>query len=197
MSDDFARLGQLVSGVPAVRTQSAARRLAEIWEQTLGGEVAANSRPRSLTGGRLVVATSSAVWAQTLQLLSEDVVRRLNAALGERAVERAVFRPAGWDPGGGAGAPAPLAGPSAAGSGADGRVGTEAGAPGGGGYPSETSRQGRPAWRPRQLSEAEERAVGEVLTDSCDEELGRVVASAMRAYLSGAAGRRSEGPDPR
>ena len=75
-----------------------ARRVASVWAEEAGPEIAANARPVQLRSGRLVVTTSSSSWAQTLQLMSPMVVERLNRRLGEGSVERAVFRHAGWDP---------------------------------------------------------------------------------------------------
>jgi hypothetical protein len=81
------------------------QRLATVWADAVGAEVAGNARPVQLRDGRLVVTTSSSAWAQTLQLMSEMVIARLNDRLGEQAVEKAVFRHAGWE--------MPAAGPSA------------------------------------------------------------------------------------
>ena len=74
----------------------------------VGHDVARNATPASLRRGRLTVATSSSVWAQTLQLMSESLVRGLNDALGEVVVTAVVCRPAGWDPAGGAEGPRAL-----------------------------------------------------------------------------------------
>lgn len=96
-----------------------ARRVANVWAEEVGPEIASNARPVQLRNGRLVVTTSSSSWAQTLQLMSPMVVERLNHRLGEGSVEKAVFRHAGWDPAwnaaeGGAGAPVAVAIPAAA-----------------------------------------------------------------------------------
>jgi hypothetical protein len=74
------------------------QRLAAVWADAVGSEVAANARPAQLRDGRLVVSTSSSAWAHTLQLMSPMVVDKLNERLGEGAVKKAVFRLAGWDP---------------------------------------------------------------------------------------------------
>ena len=74
------------------------RRLAEVWAQVAGTEVAGNARPVQFRGGRLVVTTSSSAWAQTLQLMGPMLVGKLNERLGEEAVTKVVFRHAGWDP---------------------------------------------------------------------------------------------------
>lgn len=78
-----------------------ARLLAAVWTEVVGPDAAANARPVQLRQGRLVVSTSSTAWAQSLQLMSEAIIARLNERLGPGAVERAVFRHAGWeeDPG--------------------------------------------------------------------------------------------------
>jgi hypothetical protein len=109
---DFDRLGDLLpaegeGAAMADRPRSAPasgglrtdlnQRLAEIWVETVGAEVAANAKPVQLRDGRLVVTTSSSAWAQTLQLMSEIVIARLNERLGDGAITRAVFRHAGWE----------------------------------------------------------------------------------------------------
>jgi hypothetical protein len=106
---DFDRLGDLLPVAdeavepPAGATGSAARaadlnrRLAAVWADVVGDEVASNARPMQLRDGRLVVTTSSSAWAQTLHLMSQMVIARLNERLGGGAVEKAVFRHAGWE----------------------------------------------------------------------------------------------------
>ncbi len=112
--DEFSRLGDLLVDVddgqaPAVSAGGAGteapggpprdltRLLSAVWPEVAGPEVAANARPVQLKQRRLVVSASSSVWAQTLQLMSEAIVGRLNERLGPGTVERIVFRHAGWD----------------------------------------------------------------------------------------------------
>ena len=68
-----------------------------IWPELVGDEVAANAQPVQLKQGRLVVSASSSAWAQTLQLMSDAIVARINEHLGDGVVERVVFRHAGWE----------------------------------------------------------------------------------------------------
>jgi hypothetical protein len=75
----------------------ASRALAGVWPAVVGAEVAANASPVQLKAGRLVVSTSSSVWAQTLQYMSADLAARLNERLGEGVVRQIVFRHAGWE----------------------------------------------------------------------------------------------------
>jgi predicted nucleic acid-binding Zn ribbon protein len=53
------------------------------WPQAAGEAFAAQSEPTGEAGGVVTVTCSSAVWAQELDLLSGEVIARLNAALGE------------------------------------------------------------------------------------------------------------------
>jgi predicted nucleic acid-binding Zn ribbon protein len=58
------------------------------WPAAAGAAFARVCEPVSERDGVLVVACSEAVWAQELDLMSETVVERLNAALGRPAVRR-------------------------------------------------------------------------------------------------------------
>lgn len=175
-SGDFERVGSLLPAVLG-RGMPAERRLAAVWPDVVGPEVARNARPRTLRAGRLVVATSSSVWAQTLQHMAGEILPRLNEALAvglegqtEAVVIReAIFRPAGWDPGGGAGSPVALdTGPG------DGDLG-------GDGWPREEARSG--SRTRRRLTAADEAAVEAVRCQAGDPELGRLISRAMRASL--------------
>jgi predicted nucleic acid-binding Zn ribbon protein len=63
--------------------------LAEVqrrWPAAAGAAIAAETVPVAERDGVVTVACGSAVWAQELDLLSEEVVAALNAALGRPAV---------------------------------------------------------------------------------------------------------------
>lgn len=175
-SGDLERVGSLLPAVLG-RGMSAERRLADAWPHVVGPEVARNAQPRSLRAGRLVVATSSSVWAQTLQHMVGEILPRLNEALAAEfngqteavVIREAVFRPAGWDPGGGAGSPRALDSPPDGGG-----LGAE-------GWSREESRPGSPVRRP--LTAAEEAAIEAVRCQAGDPELGERISRAMRASL--------------
>jgi predicted nucleic acid-binding Zn ribbon protein len=57
------------------------------WPEAAGA-FAEHARPVSERDGVVVVACREAVWASELDLMSERVVERLNAALGRPAVKR-------------------------------------------------------------------------------------------------------------
>ena len=73
------------------------RAIAEVWPEVAGADVAANATPTQLRRGRLVVSTSSSVWAHTLQYMADDLVTGLNDRLGADTVKQVVFRHAGWE----------------------------------------------------------------------------------------------------
>jgi predicted nucleic acid-binding Zn ribbon protein len=58
------------------------------WAQIVGGDLAAHTTPERLTDGELTVAADSTAWATQLRLLSGQLVKRLNAELGDGAVLR-------------------------------------------------------------------------------------------------------------
>ena len=65
--------------------------LAEVqraWPDAAGERFAEHATPYSERDGEVRVACPEAVWAQELDLMSELVVERLNAALGRPAVRR-------------------------------------------------------------------------------------------------------------
>jgi len=57
-------------------------RVQEIWPDVAGPAVAAAASPVSERAGVLTIACQAAVWAQELDLMSAQLIPRLNAALG-------------------------------------------------------------------------------------------------------------------
>jgi predicted nucleic acid-binding Zn ribbon protein len=62
-------------------------RVQEVWREVAGPVVAEEAEPVSERSGAITVSCRSAVWAQELELLSEDLVGRLNDALGDKSVK--------------------------------------------------------------------------------------------------------------
>jgi predicted nucleic acid-binding Zn ribbon protein len=58
------------------------------WAQIVGGDLAAHTTPERLTDGELTVAADSTAWATQLRLLSGQLVKRLNAEMGDGTVLR-------------------------------------------------------------------------------------------------------------
>jgi predicted nucleic acid-binding Zn ribbon protein len=62
------------------------------WPDAVGPAIAAEAEPVAEREGVVTVACGSAVWAQELDLLGPDLVRRLNASLGVAEGEGPVRR---------------------------------------------------------------------------------------------------------
>jgi predicted nucleic acid-binding Zn ribbon protein len=62
------------------------------WAEIVGRDLAAHTRPDSLTDGELTVTADSTAWATQLRLLAAQLVRRLNAELGDGAVRQVRVR---------------------------------------------------------------------------------------------------------
>jgi predicted nucleic acid-binding Zn ribbon protein len=81
------------------------------WAHIVGPELADHTQPESLRDGELTVQADSTAWATQLRLLAAQLVRRLNAELGQGTVQRvkvrgpvtAVRKPGEWRVRGGRG----------------------------------------------------------------------------------------------
>lgn len=62
------------------------------WAQIVGADLAAHTAPDGLADGELTVTADSTAWATQLRLLAAELVRRLNAELGDGAVRRVKVR---------------------------------------------------------------------------------------------------------
>jgi predicted nucleic acid-binding Zn ribbon protein len=62
------------------------------WDEIVGPELAAHTRPDSFAAGELTVIADSTAWATQVRLLAAALVRRLNAELGDGAVRRVKVR---------------------------------------------------------------------------------------------------------
>jgi predicted nucleic acid-binding Zn ribbon protein len=57
-------------------------RVQEIWERTAGPAIALAARPTSEHNGVLTLTCEASVWAQELDLIAQELIGSLNAALG-------------------------------------------------------------------------------------------------------------------
>jgi predicted nucleic acid-binding Zn ribbon protein len=62
------------------------------WAEIVGPELAAHTKPDTLADGELTVTADSTAWATQLRLLAAQLVRRLNAELGDGSVRRVKVR---------------------------------------------------------------------------------------------------------
>ncbi len=77
-------LGQVSEQLAPATTLAAVQ---SAWPAAVGEAIAAQAQPVAERGGCVTVACRSAVWAQELDLMSADLIERLNHALDRPAVK--------------------------------------------------------------------------------------------------------------
>ena len=93
--DDPDRLSAAIEGLIDARGWQEATVSGSVsgrWAQIVGADLAAHTRPDGLADGELTVTADSTAWATQVRLLAAQLVRRLNADLGEGAVRRVKVR---------------------------------------------------------------------------------------------------------
>jgi len=93
--DDPRRLGESldrVAGSLGLPPSGVLARLTQRWPEVVGEAVAANTTPRSLREGVLVLAVEDPVWATQLRWLEADLLARVAEAAGPGVVERIALR---------------------------------------------------------------------------------------------------------
>ena len=93
--DDPAALGAAIDGLIAETGWELAVATGSVfgrWAQIVGPDLAAHTVPDGLADGELTVTADSTAWATQLRLLAAELVRKLNAELGDGAVRRVKVR---------------------------------------------------------------------------------------------------------
>ena len=78
-----AALEDLASSIAPTTTLA---RVQAIWDRAAGPAIAGAARPTAERDGVLTVTCCAAVWAQELDLMSAQLIPRLNGALGQPAL---------------------------------------------------------------------------------------------------------------
>lgn len=63
-------------------------RVQQVWEQTVGAAIAAAGLPTSERDGVLTITCTDAVWTAELDLMSSELIERLNQALGGEPIAK-------------------------------------------------------------------------------------------------------------
>jgi predicted nucleic acid-binding Zn ribbon protein len=93
--DDPQRLTTAISGLideQGWRLAAAAGSMFGRWDQIVGPELAAHTKPDGFADGELTITADSTAWATQVRLLAGTLVRRLNTELGDGAVQRVKVR---------------------------------------------------------------------------------------------------------
>ena len=80
-------LSQAVAGLTAsLAPATTLARVQEVWQRAAGPAIAAAASPTAERDGVLTIGCAAAVWAQELDLMANDLIPRLNAALGSELI---------------------------------------------------------------------------------------------------------------
>jgi predicted nucleic acid-binding Zn ribbon protein len=93
--DDPQPLGHAIDGLLADqgwRRRAAVGGAFGRWSEIVGPDLAAHARPDGFAEGVLTIACDSTAWATQVRLLAPNLVRRLNAELGDGTVRRVRVR---------------------------------------------------------------------------------------------------------
>jgi predicted nucleic acid-binding Zn ribbon protein len=92
---DFVHIGKVISGVlKQYRTEPdfELKKVWQLWDETVGQAIADNARPAAFKGRLLIVHVNSSTWIHQLQFLKNDLISKLNEALGKPLVEEIKFK---------------------------------------------------------------------------------------------------------
>ncbi|MEW5909359.1 MAG: DUF721 domain-containing protein, partial [Thermodesulfobacteriota bacterium] len=64
----------------------------DLWDHAVGSIIAENARPAAFKGRLLIVHVSSSAWMQHLRFLKKDLIKKINAALGEELLDEIKFK---------------------------------------------------------------------------------------------------------
>ncbi len=78
----------LESFTAAVSPASTLARVQAVWPSAVGAAIAAAASPAAERDGVLTVRCEAAVWSAELELMSGELLGRLNAALGEELLHK-------------------------------------------------------------------------------------------------------------
>jgi predicted nucleic acid-binding Zn ribbon protein len=93
--DDPQLLGQAIGGLlddHGWQQRAAIGSVFGRWGEIVGPDLAAHTKPDSFADGELAVIADSTAWATQVRLLAPQLVRRLNAELGDGTVRRVWVR---------------------------------------------------------------------------------------------------------
>ena len=93
--DDPQLLGQAIGGLldqQGWQQRAAIGSVFGRWAEIVGQDLAAHTQPDAFADGELAVIADSTAWATQVRLLAPQLVRRLNAELGDGTVRRVKVR---------------------------------------------------------------------------------------------------------
>lgn len=92
---EFAPIGGIINNLlRKYRTESEGRLIDvwRLWDDAVGETIAENARPAAFKGSVLLVHVISPVWIHQLRFMKNDIIARLNDAIGRAVVEEIKFK---------------------------------------------------------------------------------------------------------
>ena len=94
-SKGFVHIGSVLKGVlktPGVASNTQLSRIWDVWDDTVGGHIAANAVPAAIKGNLLIVHAESSAWIQQLHFLKQEIIVKINRTLVEELVKDIKFK---------------------------------------------------------------------------------------------------------
>ncbi|MEJ2660011.1 MAG: DUF721 domain-containing protein [Desulfobacteraceae bacterium] len=87
---NFTNIGSILDKVLHQYRPKADQELCKVWDLwniTVGPEIAANARPAAFKGRRLLVHVSNSSWLHHLRYMEKELIEKINGALGAERIE--------------------------------------------------------------------------------------------------------------
>ena len=91
----FVHIGRVIDGVLKNYRSKPDFELTEIWrlwDKAVGATIAQNARPAAFKGKLLIVHVISSTWIHQLQFLKNDLMAKINDALGKPLIREIKFK---------------------------------------------------------------------------------------------------------
>jgi hypothetical protein len=91
----FVHIGGVIDGVLKNYRSKPDFELTEVWrlwDDAVGETIAQNARPAAFKGKLLIVHVISSTWLHQLQFLKNDLMAKINAALGKPLIQEIKFK---------------------------------------------------------------------------------------------------------
>lgn len=95
-NSEFSHVGGLIGNILHTcrknRPDLELTRIWSLWAEAIGPAISENARPAAFNGQVLLVHVASSPWMQQLQFLKQDIIHKLNAALGKEMISEIKFK---------------------------------------------------------------------------------------------------------
>ncbi len=92
---NFVHIGGIIDDVLTTfrrESEGEIMRVWQIWDGIVGDVIAQNAKPAAFKGRVLLVHVSNSPWVHQLQFLKQDMISKLNNALGKAMIEDLKFK---------------------------------------------------------------------------------------------------------